>query len=92
MQEIEQSKSALTPTSLSLDESHKAYVSSLKSPITRKAYVIRLKNYLRSPVIRFSTFDELLNRERAIIEQGLIDVLIEMRYKRCLSYLCLARL
>jgi len=34
------------------------FVSSLKSQITRKAYVIRLKNYLRSPSISFSTFDE----------------------------------
>ncbi|HSA74912.1 MAG TPA: hypothetical protein VLE21_01860 [Candidatus Nitrosocosmicus sp.] len=70
-------------TLLPIDEKHKAYVnfiSSLKSPITRKAYVIRLKNYLRSPIIQFSTFDELLSRDRHSIEQGIIDILIEMQY------------
>jgi integrase len=72
-----------------IDENHRAYVnfvSSLKSPITRKAYVIRLKNYLRSPIISFSTFDELLSRERLVIEQELIDILINMRHKMNLSF------
>jgi len=52
---------SITISSNLIDENHKAYVnfvSSLKSQITRKAYVIRLKNYLRSPSISFSTFDE----------------------------------
>jgi hypothetical protein len=52
---------SLVTISNSIDENHKAYVnfvSSLKSQITRKAYVIRLKNYLQSPSISFSTFDE----------------------------------
>jgi integrase len=72
-----------------IDENHKAYVnfvSSLKSSITRKAYVIRLKNYLRSPLISFSTFDELLTRDIRLIEQGIIDILIDMRHKKQLSF------
>jgi len=72
-----------------IDENHKAYVnfvSSLKSPITRKAYVIRLKNYLRSSSISFSTFDELLKRDLREIEQGIIDILVDMRHNRQLSY------
>ena len=72
-----------------IDQSHKAYVnfvSSLKSPITRKAYVIRLKNYLRSPSISFSTFDELLSRDLRLIEQGIIELLIDMRHNKELSY------
>ena len=59
---------SLITISDSIDENHKAYVnfvSSLKSPITRKAYVIRLKNYLLSPTSTFSTFDELLSRDLA---------------------------
>jgi integrase len=73
----------------SIDGNHEAYVnfvSSLKSPITRKAYVIRLKNYLRSPSISFSTFDELLGRDVRLIEHGIIDMLIDMRHRRQLSY------
>ncbi|HEX5518834.1 MAG TPA: hypothetical protein VFX18_00180, partial [Candidatus Nitrosocosmicus sp.] len=53
---------SLVTISDSIDENHRAYVnfvSSLKSPITSKAYVIRLKYYLRSPSISFSSFDEL---------------------------------
>lgn len=72
-----------------IDENHKAYVnfvSSLKSSITRKAYVIRLKNYLRSPLISFSTFDELLGRDIRSVEQGIIDILIDMRHKKQLSF------
>jgi integrase len=85
--DLSPSKSISTPKSV--DETHPAYVnyvSSLKSPITRKAYVIRLKNYLRYPKISFSTFDELLKRDRRIIEQGVIDILIDMRYKLDLSF------
>ena len=55
----------------SVDESHRAhvnFVSSLKSPIPKKAYVIRLKNYLRLFDINFSTFDKLLKRDVWIIE------------------------
>jgi len=58
-QEYKSSKSTLIPTFNPIDEDHKAYVnfvSLLKSPITKKAYVIRLKNYLKSPTISFSTF------------------------------------
>ncbi len=87
--ENELSNSVLKSNLIIIDEKHTAYVnfiSSLKSPITRKAYIIRLKNYLRSPIIQFSTFDELLNRDRRLIEQGLIDILIEMRYKLNLSF------
>jgi len=83
------SNSTSNSTFIPIDEHHRAYVnfvSSLKSPITRKAYVIRLKNYLRSPKISFSTFDELLKRDRRIIEQGLIDILINMRYELDLSF------
>lgn len=54
--------------------------------ITRKAYEIRLKNYLRTPIISFSTFDELLTRNPLQIEQGVIDIIIEMRYKRQMSF------
>ena len=46
------SDTSLLSLSDSIDERHKAhvnFVSSLKSPITRKAYAIRLKNYLGSP-------------------------------------------
>ncbi len=74
---------------IKIDESHRAYVnfiSSLKSSITKKAYVIRLKNYLKSPEISFSTFDELLSRNVREIEQGIIDLLVEMRYKKNLSF------
>lgn len=60
-------------------------MSSLKSSITRKAYEIRLKNYLRT-LISFSTFDELLTRNPLQIEQGVIDIIIEMRYKRQMSF------
>ncbi len=65
---------SLITKSDSIDENHNAYVNfvSLKSPITRKVYVIRLKNYLRSPSISFSTFDELLCRDLRTIEQGII--------------------
>jgi hypothetical protein len=80
--------SLLTPSD-SIDERHKAYVnfvSSLKSPFTRKAYDIRLKNYLRSPSISFSSFDELLRRDVRVIEHGIIDILIDMRHRRQLSY------
>ncbi len=76
-------------SSIAIDENHRAYVnfvSSLKSSITRKAYEIRLKNYLRTPIISFSTFDELLNRNPRQLEQGLIDLIIEMRYKRQMSF------
>ena len=79
----------LNSTIIPIDEKHRAYVnfvSSLKSPITRKAYVIRLKNYLKSPIISFSTFDELLSRDRLVIEQGIIDILINMRHKMNLSF------
>ena len=72
-----------------IDENHKAYVnfiSSLKSPNTNKTYVFQLKNYLRSPPISFSTFDELLSRNPSIIEQSIIDILIDMRHRRQLSY------
>lgn len=65
---------SLITISDSIDENHKAYVnfvSSLKSSITKKAYVIRLKNYLRSLVVSFSTFDELLTRDVHIIEHGI---------------------
>ena len=75
--------------SITIDENHRAYVnfvSSLKSSITRKAYEIRLKNYLRTPIISFSTFDELLNRNPRQLEQGIIDFIIEMRYKRQMSF------
>jgi integrase len=41
---------------------------------------------LKSPIISFSTFDELLSRDRHVIEQGLIDILINMRHKMNLSY------
>ena len=58
----------------------------LKSSITRKAYEIRLKNYLRTPTISFSTFDELLNRNPRQLEQEIIDLIIEMRYKRQMSF------
>ncbi len=81
--------SSLVTISDFIDENHKAYVnfvSSLKSPITRKAYVIRLKNYLRSHSISFSTFDELLGRDLRLIEQGIIDILIDMRHNKQLSY------
>ncbi|MGD9672131.1 MAG: hypothetical protein AB7U98_01475 [Candidatus Nitrosocosmicus sp.] len=87
--EFGQSNSTLNSNFILIDENHRAYVnfvSSLKSPITKKAYVIRLKNYLRSPTISFSTFDELLSRDRQIIEQGIIDILISMRYKMNLSF------
>lgn len=80
---------SLVTISDSIDENHKTYVnfvSSLKSPITRKAYVIRLKNYLRSHSISFSTFDELLSRNPRLIEQGIIYLLIDMRHKKNLSY------
>ena len=73
----------------SIGETNKAYVnfiSSLKSPITRKAYVIRLKYYLLSPSISFSTFDELLSRDSRLLEQGIIDSLIGMHHKKELSY------
>ena len=72
-----------------LDETHKAYinfVSSLKSPITLKSYTIILKNYLRNPKISFTTFDELLIRDVRVIEQGIIDILIDIRQKQNLSY------
>jgi hypothetical protein len=85
---IRLSDPSLISKSDSIDENHKAYVnfvSSLKSPITRKAYV-RLKNYLRSPSISFSTFDELLGRDLRTIEQGIIELLIDMRHKKELSY------
>ncbi|MBA3749556.1 MAG: hypothetical protein H0X03_01405 [Nitrosopumilus sp.] len=75
---------------VTIDENHRAYVnfaSSLKSPITRKAYVIRFKNYLRSPIVSFSTFDELLSRDPRLIERGIIDILIDMRHRRELSLL-----
>ncbi len=88
-QEYGASNSTLNSTFNPIDENHRAYVnfvSSLKSSITRKAYVIRLKNYLRSPTISFSTFDELLSRDRCTIEQGIIDILINMRYKLQLSF------
>jgi hypothetical protein len=45
------SKPSLATISGSIDEDHMAYVnfaSSLKLPIRRKAYVMQLKNYLRS--------------------------------------------
>src|SRR5690348_2606508 len=80
---------SLATISDSIVESNKVYVnfiSSLKSPITRKAYIIRLKHYLQSPSISFSTFDELLNRNPRVIEQGIIDLLIEMRHRKQLSY------
>ncbi len=80
---------SLITISDSIDENHRAYVnfiSFFKSPITRKAYVIRLKNYLRSPSISFSTFDELLSRDLRIIEQGIIELLIDMRHRKELSY------
>jgi hypothetical protein len=72
----------------SIDENHRAYVnfvSSLKSPISRKAYVIRLKNYLRSASISFSTFDEFLSRNPRLIEQGIIKLLIDMHHRKELS-------
>jgi hypothetical protein len=80
---------SLVTISDSIEENHRAYVnfvSSLKSPITRKAYVIRLKNYLRSPSISFSSFDELFSRNPRLIEQGIIDLLIDMRHRKELSY------
>ena len=86
---IRLSNPSLITKSDSIDENHVAYVnfvSSLKSPITRKAYVIRLKNYLRSPSISFSTFDELLSRDLRLIEQGIIELLIDMRDNKELSY------
>jgi len=86
---IRLSNPSLITKSDSIDENHVAYVnfvSSLKSPITRKAYVIRLKNYLRSPSISFSTFDELLSRDLRLIEQGIIELLIDMRHNKELSY------
>lgn len=87
--EFRQTDPLISSNFLSIDENHRAYVnfvSSLKSPITRKAYVIRLKNYLRSPIISFSTFDELLSRDRHVIEQGIIDILINMRHEMDLSF------
>lgn len=75
--------------SIAIDENHRAYVnfvSSLKASITKKAYEIRLKNYLRTPIISFSTFDELLTRNPRQLEQGIIDLIIEMRYKRQMSF------
>jgi hypothetical protein len=62
---------SLVTISDSVDESHRAhvnFVSSLKSPIPKKAYVIRLKNYLSSLIVNFSTFDKLLKRDMWIIE------------------------
>ena len=87
--EYRASNSTLNSTFNPIDENHRVYVnfiSSLKSSITKKAYVIRLKNYLRSPTISFSSFDELLSRDRCTIEQGTIDILINMRYKLHLSF------
>lgn len=72
-----------------IDTNHRAYVnfvSSLKSSITRKAYVARLEDYLLSPIVSFSTFDELLSRDRRVIEQVIIDILIDMRHKRNLYF------
>jgi hypothetical protein len=83
------SDTSLLSPSYSIDERHKAhvnFVSSLKSPITRKAYAIRLKNYLGSPFVSFSSFDELLRRDVCVIENGIIDILIDMRHRRQLSY------
>jgi integrase len=80
---------SITVSSNLIEENHKAYVnfiSSLKSPITKKTYVFQLKNYLRSSSISFSTFDELLSRNPRIIEQSIIDILIDMRHRRQLSY------
>ncbi len=81
---------SLTTISDSIDKNYKAYVnfvSFLKSPITRKEYIIRLRNYLRSPSVSFSTFDELLSRDPRLIERGIIDILIDMRHRRELSLL-----
>ena len=47
---------------------------------------MRLKNYLRSHSISFSTFDELLGRDLRTIEQGIIELLIDMRHIKELSY------
>jgi len=72
-----------------LDETHKAYInfiSSIKSPITLKSYTIILKNYLRNQKISFTTFDEILTRDIRLIEQGIIDMLIDIRQKQNLSY------
>jgi hypothetical protein len=86
---IKLSNPSLVTISDSIDESHRAYVnfvSSIKSPITKKAYLIRLKYYLRSSSISFLTFDELLSRSPRLIEQGIIELLIEMRHNTELSY------
>jgi hypothetical protein len=83
------SNPSLATISDSIDENNKAYVnfvSFLKSSITRKAYVIRLKNYLRSHSISFSTFDELLGGDLCLIEQGFIELLIYMHHRKELSY------
>jgi hypothetical protein len=80
---------SLITKSDSIDENHKAYVnfvSSLKSPIKRKTYVRRLKNYLRSPSISFLIFDELLGKDPRLIGQGIIELLIDMRHRKELSY------
>lgn len=45
-----------------------------------------MKYYLRSPSISFSTFDELLSRNPRIIEQGIIELLIDIRHRKELSY------
>jgi hypothetical protein len=79
---------SLITISDSINEDHRAYVnfvSSIKSPITKKAYVIRLKNYLRSPIVNFCNFDELLKRDAREIDQGIIDILVDMRHNRQLS-------
>ena len=68
-----------------LDETHRAYlnfVSSIKSPITVKSINIILKNYLRNPKISFTTVDELLSRHIRVIEQGIIEILIDIRQKK----------
>ena len=45
-----------------------------------------MKSYLRSPSSSFSTFDELLGRGLRVIEQGIIELLIDMRHRKELSY------
>jgi len=45
-----------------------------------------LKNYLRSHSLSFSTFDELLGGNLCLIEQGIIELLIDVRHKKDLSY------
>ncbi len=41
---------------------------------------------MRNPKVSFTTFEELLSRDLRVIEQGIIDILIDIRQKQNLSY------